>query len=633
MTTPTIDSAAPAEQLKIVIVGHVDHGKSTFVGRLFHDTGSLPEGKLEQLQAIASRRGVPFEWANLMDALQAERNQNITIDTAQIWFRTPKRQYVIIDAPGHKEFLKNMITGAANAEAALLLIDAHEGVQEQSRRHGYLLNLLGIRQMAVLVNKMDLQNYSQARFEQIEAEFRAFLKTVGVEPRRFIPIAARHGDNIARPGANMPWWDGPTVLETLDEFQPAAPASDQPLRLPIQDVYRFDDRRILAGRIESGALKVGDRLVFAPSNKVSTVKTIERWNAPAAVRAEAGESIGVTLSEQIYVERGSVAALETAPPCQLSRFKARLFWMGRAPFEKGRSYKLKLATQEVECEIESIERLVDSSTLETISRAESFVGRNEVAELYLRTKRPVAFDIHSEIVPTGRFVIVDGFEVAGGGIVAADNYPRRTADSLQKSHNIFWSLGKVTGGQRAARNGHPGRVVWLTGLSASGKSTIATDLERELFNRGQHVYVLDGDNMRHGLCSDLAFSPKDRKENIRRVGETAKLFAEAGIICITAFISPYRSDREMVRQILEPGKFVEVFVNAPLEVCEARDSKGLYARARAHHIKHFTGISAPYETPERAEVELRTDQLTVAESVARILEYLQVQASETAVSI
>jgi bifunctional enzyme CysN/CysC len=626
-------STAPTEQLKIVIVGHVDHGKSTFVGRLFHDTGSLPEGKLEQMQAAADRRGVPFEWANLMDALQAERDQNITIDTAQIWFRTKKRQYVIIDAPGHKEFLKNMVTGAASAEAALLLIDANEGVQEQSRRHGYLLNLLGIRQMVVLVNKMDLQSYSQGRFEQIEAEYRAFLKTVGVEPRCFIPIAAKHGDNIASRSANMTWWKGPTVVETLDDFQVAEPATHQPLRLPIQDVYRFDDRRILAGRIESGTLKTGDRLVFAPSNKVSTVKTIERWNAPAAERAEAGESIGITLSEQIFVERGAMAALETAPPYELSRFKARVFWLGREPLRKGRSYKLKLATQEVECEIDAIERLIDSSTLETIVRAEGFVGRNEVAELYLRTKRPVAFDVHSEIIPTGRFVIVDGFEVAGGGIVAADNYPRRTADSLQKSHNIYWSLGKVTSDQRALRNGHRGRVIWLTGLSASGKSTIATDLERELFNRGQHVYVLDGDNMRHGLCSDLGFSPKDRKENIRRVGETAKLFAEAGNICITAFISPYRSDREMVRQIMEPGKFVEVYVNAPLQVCEARDPKGLYARARANQIKDFTGISAPYEAPERAELELATDQLTVAESVARIIEYLQVQDSETGISI
>jgi bifunctional enzyme CysN/CysC len=423
------------------------------------------------------------------------------------------------------------------------------------------------------------------------------------------------------------------VLEALDDFQIAGQPTNQPLRFPVQDIYRFDDRRILAGRIESGTVKVGDRLVFAPASKVSTVKSIERWSAPASDRAEAGESIGITLTEQIFVERGAVAALETSPPYQLNCFKARLFWLGRAPFRKGRAYKLKLATQEVECEIDSIERLIDSSSLETITRAEAFVGRNEVAELQLRTKRPIAFDVHSDIIPTGRFVIVDGFEVAGGGIVAADNYPRRTADSLQKSHNIYWSTGKVTPVRRALRNGHQGRVVWLTGLSASGKSTIATDLERELFNLGQHVYVLDGDNMRHGLCSDLAFSPRDRKENIRRVGETAKLFAEAGMVCITAFISPYRSDRAMVRQILEPGKFVEVYVNAPLEVCEARDPKGLYAKARSHEIKDFTGVSAPYEPPEQPEVELRTDKLTVAESVARIIEYLQARDFDTGVSI
>jgi len=626
-------SAAPVEQLKIVIVGHVDHGKSTFVGRLLHDTGSLPEGKFEQLQAVAARRGVPFEWANLMDALQAERDQNITIDTAQIWFRSNKRQYVIIDAPGHKEFLKNMITGAANAEAALLLIDAHEGVQEQSRRHGYLLNLLGIRQIAVLVNKMDLEDYAEARFRQIEGEFRAFLKTVGVEPECFIPMSAKDGDNIASRSTKMPWWKGLTVLEALDKFRLAEPPTLQPLRLPIQDIYRFDARRILAGRIESGALKVGDCLLFTPGNKTSAVKTIERWNAPPAQRAEAGESIGITLTEQIYVQRGEVAALESDAPYELSRFKARVFWLGRAPFIMGKAYKLKLATQEVECAIDSLERVIDSSTLETISRAEAFVGRNEVAELTLRTKRPVAFDVHSEIIATGRFVIVDGFEVAGGGIVAADNYPKRTSDSLQKSHNIYWSRGKVTAGQRAARNGHGGRVVWMTGLSASGKSTIATELERELFRLGRHVYVLDGDNMRHGLCSDLGFSPQDRKENIRRIGETAKLFAEAGIICITAFISPYRSDRDLVRQITEPGMFVEVYVNAPLEVCEQRDPKGLYAKARAHQIKEFTGISAPYEPPERPELELPTDQLTAAESVARIIEYLQTHEKPPALAV
>jgi len=631
----TNGSSSPTEQLKIVIVGHVDHGKSTFVGRLFHDTGSLPEGKLEQLQKIAERRGVPFEWANLMDALQSERDQNITIDTAQIWFHTNKRQYVIIDAPGHKEFLKNMVTGAANAEAALLLIDANEGVQEQSRRHGYLLNLHGIRQIAVLVNKMDLQNYSEDRFHQIEREYRVFLKTIGVQPKIFVPIAAKHGDNIASISANMPWWKGPTVVDTLDDFKLAELPKDQPLRFPIQDVYRFDERRILAGRVEAGAIKVGDRLVFSPTNKTSVVKTIERWNAPSRDAASAGESIGVTLTEQIFVERGAVAALETAPPYELNRFKARLFWLGRAPFRKGKLYKLKLATQEVDCEIESIEKVIDASTLETVSRKEKeiFVGRHEVAELTLRTRRPVAFDIHSEIVSTGRFVIVDGFEVSGGGIVAADAYPKRSADGHHRSDNIYWSQGKVTAEQRARRNGHPGRVVWLTGLSGAGKSSIATELERELFNLGKHAYVLDGDNIRHGLCSDLAFSPQDRKENIRRVGEVAKLFADAGIICITAFISPYRSDRHLVREMLNDGQMVEVFVNAPIDVCEQRDPKGLYAKARANEIKEFTGVSAPYEAPAKPEIELRTDQMTVAESVARIIEFLHLQDEDTAISI
>jgi bifunctional enzyme CysN/CysC len=628
-------NSVPVEQLKIVIVGHVDHGKSTFVGRLFHDTGSLPEGKLEQLQKIAERRGVPFEWANLMDALQSERDQNITIDTAQIWFHTPKRQYVIIDAPGHKEFLKNMVTGAANAEAALLLIDAHEGVQENSRRHGYLLNLLGIRQIAVLVNKMDLENYSESKFNQIESEYRHWLKTIGVEPTVFIPIAAKHGDNIASRSSNTAWWKGATVLETLDRFKLAEVPKNQPLRFPIQDVYRFDDRRILAGRVEAGSIKIGDKLVFSPTNKSSTVKSIERWNAPSSQTASAGESIGITLTEQIFVARGSVAALESSPPFELSSFKARLFWLGKQPFSKGRTYKIKLATQEAECGIESIEKVIDASTLETVSRKsnDSFVGRHEVAELRLHTKKPIAFDPHSDIATMGRFVIVDGFDLAGGGIIAPDNYPRRTHDAHTKSDHIYWSHGKVTSRQREARNGHIGCVLWLTGLSGAGKSTIATELERELFNLGRHVYVLDGDNIRHGLGADLGFSPKDRTENIRRVGEVAKLFADAGVICVTAFISPYRADRDLVRKIIPRERFIEVFVNAPLDICEQRDPKGLYAKARAKEIKEFTGISAPYEPPANPEIELRTDQLSVPESVAKILEYLQIQDPENVISI
>jgi bifunctional enzyme CysN/CysC len=631
--------AAPAanavEQLKIVIVGHVDHGKSTLVGRLFHDTGSLPEGKLEQLQRAAERRGVPFEWANLMDALQAERDQNITIDTAQIWFQTRRRQYVIIDAPGHKEFLKNMITGAAQAEAALLLIDAQEGVQENSRRHGYLLHLLGIRQLVVLVNKMDLVGYAQARFESLEAEYRAWLKTLGVEPERFLPVAARTGDNIAGRSPRLPWWQGPTVLEALDAFRVAEPPVNQPLRFPIQDVYRFDERRILAGRVESGTLKVGDRLVFAPSSKTSTVKTIERWNAPSRDTAAAGESIGITLTEQVFVERGAVAAHDTAPPCELARFKARVFWLGKQPFQKGRLYKLKLATQEAECEIESIERVIDASSLATVSRQqkEIFVGRHEVAELTLRSKRPLAFDVHAEVPATGRFVVVDGYDLAGGGIIAPGDYPRRSADGAARSDHLFWSHGKVTHEHRARRHGHPGVVVWLTGLSGSGKSTLATELERELFNLGKQAYVLDGDNVRHGLCSDLGFNPRDRKENIRRVGEVAKLFADAGVICVTAFISPYREDRDLVRRMMPEGRFVEVFVNAPLAVCEQRDVKGLYAKARANQLQEFTGVSAPYEPPSAPELELRTDQASVAECVTRILDHLHLTDLDTTVTI
>ena len=619
--------ASSAEQLKIVIVGHVDHGKSTLVGRLLYDTGTLPEGKYEQLQAVAKRRGAAFEWANLMDSFQAERDQNVTIDTAQIWFRTGKRQYVIIDAPGHIEFLKNMVTGAANAEAALLLIDAHEGIQENSRRHGYLLNLLGIRQIVLLVNKMDLVDYGEARFRAIEKEYRAFLGSAGIEAKLFIPISARQGDNLATASSNMPWWKGPTVVQALDELVPSEPPAHKPLRFAVQDIYRFDRKRILAGRVESGSIKVGDRLLFSPGNKVSVVKTLERWNAPVRNSAAAGESIGLTLTEQIFVERGAMAALEDSPPCVLTRFKARVFWLGRQPLTIGRKYKLKLATQEVDCGVASIEKVIDASTLTPVSRPDAggWVGRHEVGELEIKTKRPVAFDAISEIVPTGRFVIVDGCEVCGGGIVLSDHYPRRTGDASHKSENIFWNRGKVTADQRAEMHGHAGCVVWLTGLSGSGKSTIAIELERELFEKGRLAYVLDGDNLRHGLCSDLGFSQQDRKENIRRAGEAAKLFADAGVICITAFISPYRSDRDLARKIAPPGKFLEVYVNAPLKTCEQRDPKGLYAKARAGQIKEFTGISAPYEPPLKAEIELRTDRDSVGECVAAIMEQLRIR--------
>jgi len=623
MSTNTLQS----EQLKIVIVGHVDHGKSTLVGRLFYDTGSLPEGKYEKIKTACERRGMPFEWAFLMDGLQAERDQNITIDTAQIWFRTKQRQYVIIDAPGHKEFLKNMVTGAASAEAALLLIDASEGVQEQSRRHGFLLSLLGIRQIAVLVNKMDLKDYSDKAFKSIEDEYRAFLKQFGVEPKLFIPIAAAKGDNVANKSTNMPWYSGPTVLEALDRFQTTEPPHNLPLRFPIQDVYRFDQRRILAGRVESGTLHVGDKILFSPRNKVSTVKSIENWPHGSREVASAGESVGITLTEQIFVERGQIGSSEQDAPIEADVFKAKFFWLGRQNLEVGRKIKLKLTTEEVECQIQTIEKLIDASTLAEIdTRSRPYVARNDVAEVTIRTKTPIAFDNADRIVNTGRFVFIDHYQVCGGGVISKGEYPdRREVLSGVKSQNIFWSAGKITREAREQRNRHKGAILWLTGLSGAGKSTVATELERELFAMGLHTYILDGDNIRHGLSANLGFSPEDRTENIRRVAEVARLLMDAGVLVITAFISPYRDDRRLARSLVNDGEFVEVYVNAPLDVCEQRDPKGLYKKARAGQIANFTGVSAPYEPPDQPELVVHTDKQTPAECVTHIIDFLKLQ--------
>jgi bifunctional enzyme CysN/CysC len=623
MSATTLQS----EQLKIVIVGHVDHGKSTLVGRLFYDTGSLPEGKYEKIKAACDHRGMPFEWAFLMDGLQAERDQNITIDTAQIWFRTKKRQYVIIDAPGHKEFLKNMVTGAASAEAALLLIDASEGVQEQSRRHGFLLSLLGIRQIAVLVNKMDLKGYSDKAFKSIEDEYRAFLKQFGVEPKLFIPIAAAKGDNVATKSTNMPWYNGPTVLEALDRFQVAEPPHNLPLRFPIQDVYRFDARRILAGRVESGELRVGDRILFSPRNKISTVKSIENWPHGSRDAAHAGESVGITLTEQIFVERGQLGSTEEDAPIETDVFKAKFFWLGRQNLEVGRKIKLKLTTEEVECQIQSIEKLIDASTLAEIdATSRPYVARNDVAEVTIRTKTPIAFDNADRIINTGRFVLIDRYQVCGGGVISKGEYPdRRQVLSGVKSRNIFWSTGKITREAREQRNRHKGAIIWLTGLSGAGKSTVATELERELFTMGVHTYILDGDNIRHGLSANLGFAPEDRTENIRRVAQVARLFMDAGVLVITAFISPYRDDRRLARSLVNEDEFIEVYVNAPLEVCEERDPKGLYKKARAGEIASFTGVSAPYEPPDKSEIVVHTDKHTPAECVAQIIDFLKLE--------
>jgi bifunctional enzyme CysN/CysC len=479
-----------------------------------------------------------------------------------------------------------------------------------------------VKQIIVLVNKMDLKSYDEKVFRGIETEYRAFLKQFGLEPRTFIPISAKVGDNVANKSEAMPWYRGKTVLEAIDEFEQPKKAADLPLRLPLQDVYRFDHRRILAGRIVSGTIRVGDRVVFLPGNKVSTVKTVERWSAPASEEAGTGESIGITLTEQIFVERGQIAVHESEPLIAKRQFKARLFWMGRQPLRLKKRYKIKLTTQELECEVKSIDKVIDASTLGEVAGTRDHLNKNDVAEITIHTKYPLAFDNLDRVVETGRFVIVDDKEVSGGGIISGEAYPSKV--SGPKSDNISWSRAEIGYNERAVRNRHEGAVLWLTGLSGAGKSAIAHELERELFGRGMQAYSLDGDNLRFGLNSDLGFSPEDRSENIRRAAEVARILADSGQIVVTSFISPYRADRHRVREIMRENdvKFFEVFVRCPLTVCEQRDPKGLYKKARAGQITDFTGISAPYEEPEKPEIVVDTDKQTLPESVTHILEKL-----------
>ncbi len=615
------ETVMPREQLRIVIVGHVDHGKSTLVGRLFHDTGSLPDGKLEAITAMCERRGMDFEWAFLMDSFQSERDQGITIDTSQIWFRTAKRDYVIIDAPGHREFIKNMITGASSADAALLLIDASQGVQQQSRFHGFLLDLLGIRQVAVLVNKMDLVENSEARFTEIREEYTRYMAGLGVSAEQYIPISARDGHNIVERSAATRWYAGPTLVETLDAFRTAQRQVDLPLRLPIQDVYKFDERRILVGRIESGSLAVGDEILFSPSNKRSRIASIEAWHVAAPPReAHAGQSIGITLEEQLFIERGEVASHADAPPIETNVFRGRLFWLGREPLVEGARYQLRLGSLAVEAAVQQIERVFD---IDDLSRREGReVPRHGVADVILRTRQLIAVDEAAQLPRSGRFALSDGHNIVAGGLIDMEGYPDQRSLVTVKSQNLRSVAHRITADLRAARAGHRGGVLWLTGLSGAGKSTLAMALEQELFRKGYNVYVLDGDNVRQGLNANLGFSPEDRAENIRRVGEVAALFADAGIIVITAFISPYRTDRIRARQAAGSA-FHEVYVEADVATCEERDPKGLYRKARAGEIAEFTGISAPYEAPEHAELVVDTRQASVDECLDQMVAYVE----------
>jgi len=546
--------------MRLVIVGHVDHGKSTLVGRLLSDTGTLPEGKLEFIKDICERQGKTFEFAFLLDALEEEQEQGITIDTSQIFFKTDKRHYVIIDAPGHKEFLKNMVTGASEAEAALLLIDAKEGVQEQSRRHGYILKLLGLTNVVVVVNKMDLVGYDKDVFNKIREEYDEFLHSLDVKADEYIPVSAKLGVNIAARKDEMPWYEGPSILQMLDRFEKKQRPNHLPFRMPVQDVYKFDERRIIAGRVESGQLKKGDRLIFSPSNKTGIVKSIEAWSVPSQPdTAEASQSIGFTLDEQIFVERGDVATRTDQLPIVSKEFNVNIFWMGKNRLEAGKTYTIKLTTQETTCEVVEFKKVIDASTLETLE-GQNFVAKNDVAELTLRVQRPVAFDLFGEIITTGRFVLVDGYDVCGGGIITTYT-PSNKEDKLRdevRQRDFNWVKSDIRAEERAYRNGHQSALILITGESGVGKAQLAKKLERTLFDHNHQSYLLDGRNVQLGVSANIENEQKG--EAIRRFGEVAKLFLDAGHVVISTSNVFNQEDHSDVRLLAEPFPVIEVQV-------------------------------------------------------------------------
>jgi bifunctional enzyme CysN/CysC len=612
---PTTPNGTTRPQVRIVIVGHVDHGKSTLVGRLLFETGSLPDGKLEMLKEVSARRGMPFEWSFLLDALQTERDQGITIDTTQISFRTRSRDVVLIDAPGHAEFLRNMITGASQADGAVLIIDALEGVRDQTRRHGYLLHLLGVKQVAVVVNKMDRVDFSAARFKEISDEISAHLIGLGVTPRAIIPISARDGDGVAARTANIQWYDGPTVVEALDALEPARPPQTLALRLPVQAIYKFDDRRIVAGRIESGSLSTGDEIVIMPAGKIAKIKSVESWPVtPVAGPQSAGRSVGITLDRELFVERGDVIAHIGSAPRDTRRLRARIFWLHDTPLVTGASILIRLGTRETRATVVAIEKAVDPGELSSVETKS--IARNHVGEIDISLGRPLAADAYTDNPRTGRLVIEVNGRIAGGGLVLSVDAGQRAVPV-----DIVPVESGLRDDERSARYRHNGAVVWLTGLPASGKSTLARALERRLFSNGGSPILLDGDTLRAGLNSDLGFSAQDRAENIRRLAEIATHLARNGHIAIVAAVSPSADDRAAARRIADTA-FREVYVATSAEVCESRDPKGHYAKARAGSLHGFTGIGNDYQPPTASELSIDTSVRSVPEAIDEIEQML-----------
>jgi bifunctional enzyme CysN/CysC len=595
--------------LPIVILGHVDHGKSSLVGRLLHDTDSLPEGKVEQVRDVSKRRGRDFEWSFVIDSLQLERDQGITLDTSRIWFHTAKRRYVIIDAPGHAEFLKNMITGAAAAEAAVLVVDIIQGVSEQTRRHAYLARLLGLKHLIVVLNKMDLVDYIRAGFETVVADLEAYLGAIGLTAAAVIPISAKDGDNVVKRSPAMPWYEGRTLVEELDQVEARPSLAQGPLRLPVQDIYRVGEKRAIAGRIDSGTLGVGDTVSFWPGGISARVTGFEDWNRQTPLtRAEAGRSVAIVLDREVVVERGMVASTPDSAPTQTTSICTQIFWFASEPLEVGRKLKLRLGTAVYDVVVSTIDHVVDINDLSQSSSPR--IERNGVGRVILRSGRPLVVDRFADHPRSGRGVLSDRYAIVAACVIddATPETVRRVEVTVQNS---------VTLEDRASKNRHRAGVLWLTGLPASGKSTLAMAAQRQLFDAGWQVSVLDGDAVRQGLTRDLGFDTTSRSENIRRVAEVAKLMSDAGGVVLVALVSPSKADRAMARAIIGDA-FREIHVAASAETCRERDPKGHYKEAASGRISTFTGVSSGYEPPAAPELTIESGNETVEQSIDRL---------------
>ncbi|TCW80484.1 adenylyl-sulfate kinase [Burkholderia sp. SRS-46] len=603
--------------LRFITCGSVDDGKSTLIGRLLYESNMLFDDQLTQLEADSKKLGTQggeLDFALLVDGLSAEREQGITIDVAYRFFATARRKFIVADTPGHEQYTRNMITGASTADLAVILVDARKGVLTQTRRHSHLVALIGIKRVVLAINKMDLVDYDRAVFERIDADYRAFAAELGLADIVSIPLSALRGDNVIAAGARMPWYDGPTLMQHLDDLPLAARVTrDEPFRLPVQWVNRPHlNFRGYAGSIASGEIRVGERVRVLPSGKESRVATVITQSGESDV-ARAGDAVTLTLADEIDISRGDMIARADAPPEVADQFEATLVWMHDEPLLPGRPYLVKLGTQTVGATCATPKYKVDVNTREHL--AARTLALNEIGVCNLSLDRPVAFDPYARNRHTGGFIVIDRFtnDTVGAGMLHF---------ALRRAHNVHWQAVDVDRAARAAQKRQTPRIVWLTGLSGAGKSTIANLVEQRLHALGRHTYLLDGDNVRHGLNRDLGFTEADRVENIRRVAEVARLMVDAGLIALVSFISPFRAERDMARALVGPGEFVEVFVDTPLAVAEERDPKGLYRKARRGELKHFTGIDSPYEAPERPELRIDTLAETPDQAAARIVAYL-----------